>query len=128
MYQFRQSNIVWFRLGILSESDPWTSTKRMGDERVAHVSREMHSGLVALHGSDARFTSIEQEQAAFRALCRDVDLLVVLPTGGGKSLLFELPPISEANRITAVILPLIVLLLQFGRKIQAPPHGLRIQT
>ena len=62
-------------------------------------------------------------------LCRDVDLLVVLPTGGsGKSFLFELHPTVEANRMTVVFFPLIVLLLQFGRNIEAPPHGLKIQT
>src|SRR5271170_4915370 len=71
------------------------------DEQVAHVSREIRRGLVALHEYDARFTSIEQQQSAFRTLCRDVDLLVVLPTGGsGKSLLFELHPTVEANRMT----------------------------
>ena len=46
---------------------PIVARSAIFDERVGHVSREIHRVLAALHGYDARFTSIEQEQAALRA-------------------------------------------------------------
>ncbi len=37
------------------------------------------------------------------------DVLLILPTGGGKSLCFQLPPLTQPNALTVVISPLISL-------------------
>lgn len=37
------------------------------------------------------------------------DALVILPTGGGKSLVYQLPVLTQPNRFTVVVSPLIAL-------------------
>ncbi len=37
------------------------------------------------------------------------DVVLILPTGGGKSLCFQLPPLCQASALTVVITPLISL-------------------
>lgn len=54
------------------------------------------------------------------ALARDQDLVVVLPTGGGKSLLFQLPCQVEAGHTTVLVVPLKVLVYQFGHAATLP--------
>jgi hypothetical protein len=71
-------------------------------------------GLAQLHGDQAKFLSVEQQQALYLVLARDRDLLVVLPTGGGKSLLFQLPPLIEKGLTTIVVVPFVALKQQFG--------------
>ena len=47
-------------------------------------------------GNDnARFKSIEQAEAIKELLKRDSDVAVILPTGGGKSLIYQLPMLIE---------------------------------
>jgi ATP-dependent DNA helicase RecQ len=50
-----------------------------------------------------------QEQA-MRAVLGQRDSLVVLPTGGGKSLCYQAPALLDASRITVVVSPLIALM------------------
>ena len=38
-----------------------------------------------------------------------LDVLLILPTGGGKSLCFHLPPLTQPNALTIIISPLISL-------------------
>lgn len=57
----------------------------------------------------AMFKSIHQARALELILKRDQDLLVVLPTGGGKSLLFMLPAFIETKLMTVVVVPLVAL-------------------
>jgi superfamily II DNA or RNA helicase len=113
-------------LGIDSGQSPTDMSSIAIDPSVRPASMEqglarsfsaVHKALQGLYGDDAQFTSVEQEIAIMRVLARQEDLLVVLPTGGGKSLLFQLPPILEPDLTTVVILPLIVLMVQFSRTI-----------
>ena len=83
---------------------------------LALVHSTIQKALTLLYGPSAKFKSITQEAALQAVLARDRDLLCILPTGGGKSLLFELPAIVERDSTTVVILPLIALLIQFGRQ------------
>jgi hypothetical protein len=62
-----------------------------------------------LGSPDAQFSCIEQAHAMVKVLERKDDLLVVLPTGCGKSLLFQLPAFVEQRKMTVVVLPLISL-------------------
>ncbi|EOA84448.1 uncharacterized protein SETTUDRAFT_57081, partial [Exserohilum turcica Et28A] len=54
---------------------------------------------------DVGFRSIEQEQALYAVLDKQTPLVVVLPTGGGKSLLFTLPACIEESGVTVVVVP-----------------------
>ena len=59
---------------------------------------------------NARFKSPEQGQALQLILEEKKDVLAILPTGGGKSLLFFLPTMLEPGMTTVVIVPLIAVM------------------
>src|SRR5947199_212717 len=64
-------------------------------------------------GNDnARFKSIEQAEAIKELLKRDSDVAVILPTGGGKSLIYQLPMLIERDMTTVVIVPFVALVEQ----------------
>lgn len=68
--------------------------------------------LPSTPGNGAFFKSELQAYSVGQVLERNSDLLVVLPTGGGKSLLFMLAAFMETNRkakTTVVIVPLVSL-------------------
>ena len=52
----------------------------------------------------------EHQRRAVQAAIAQRDSLVVLPTGGGKSLCYQLPAFSAASGLVAVICPLIALM------------------
>jgi superfamily II DNA helicase RecQ len=54
---------------------------------------------------DVRFRSIKQELAVHTVLDKQTPLVVVLPTGGGKSLLFIVPGLIEEGGMTVVVVP-----------------------
>lgn len=58
---------------------------------------------------DARFKSEEQMKAMKLVLQRKFDVLTILPTGGGKSLIFQLPAWVEKDLTTVVIVPFVAL-------------------
>jgi RecQ family ATP-dependent DNA helicase len=59
---------------------------------------------------EARFKSVEQAEAVQLALQGEKDMLVILPTGGGKSLVFQLPASIEKGQMTVVIIPFVALI------------------
>src|SRR5205823_11695933 len=59
-----------------------------------------------------------QEQA-MRALLDGRDSLVVLPTGGGKSLCYQAPAVLRGNETTVVVSPLISLMKDQVDSLQA---------
>lgn len=65
---------------------------------------------------DARFKSIEQAEAMRETLKRDSDLLVMLPTGGGKSLVYQLPMLLEDEMTTVIIVPFVALVEQVEKQ------------
>jgi superfamily II DNA/RNA helicase len=58
-----------------------------------------------LLGVGARFRSDEQREAILTILVGDGPLVVVLPTGGGKSLIFQLPAALSTLGVTVVVVP-----------------------
>src|SRR5437868_12364539 len=50
------------------------------------------------------------QEAVVRAIRAGRDACVVMPTGGGKSLCYQLPAVLDAQRTTVVISPLIALM------------------
>lgn len=61
---------------------------------------------------DLRFKSIDQANAVKGALLRDRDQLIILPTGGGKTVTYLLPIYLEKELTTVIILPYVVLVEQ----------------
>jgi superfamily II DNA helicase RecQ len=66
---------------------------------------------------DAGWKSTEQEQALTKIMCWTEQVVVVLPTGAGKSLLFMLPSLLEAA-ITILIVPLVALHIDMLRRVR----------
>jgi len=73
--------------------------------------RNIHDGLKTLVGSPT-FKSEQQEVAFHRVLERRDDVVVVTPTGSGKSILYQLPTFMEPELTTVVVLPLRALKAQ----------------
>jgi superfamily II DNA helicase RecQ len=65
---------------------------------------------------DVGFRSVEQEQALYAVLDNQTPLVVVLPTGGGKSLLFTLPACIEEG-VTVVVVPYRALIEDLVKRI-----------
>ena len=65
-------------------------------------------------------------QAVVRAALEQRDVMVLMPTGGGKSLCFQLPAVL-ANGVTVVITPLISLMYdQIQALLRAPNGGIPV--
>jgi superfamily II DNA helicase RecQ len=88
-----------------------------------------------LNNEGAEFQSIEQSQA-LNAVMSGKNALVVLPTGGGKTLTYTLPAFIENKRwespsslttfITVVILPLVILKSDQHRRLTEYPLKVKI--
>jgi superfamily II DNA helicase RecQ len=79
----------------------------------------IHRGLQQVLGKqDVSFRSVEQEQALHAVLEKQTPLIIVLPTGGGKSLLFTLPACVEETGVTVVVVPYRALIEDLVRRIQ----------
>ena len=67
-------------------------------------------GLQKMYGDmNMRFKSTKQAEAIKLALKREKDILAILPTGGGKSLIFQLPAFLEMDLTTVIIIPFVAL-------------------
>lgn len=77
-----------------------------------HTANVLHALRQLMGSEDAGFRSVEQAAALYAVLRRMSDLLVVLPTGAGKTLLFLLPPFVEVGLITVVVIPLVAVMEQ----------------
>jgi ATP-dependent DNA helicase RecQ len=64
--------------------------------------------LIAQHWGFRELRPLQEQ--AMRAVLEQHDSLVVMPTGGGKSLCFQAPALSRADEITVVVSPLIALM------------------
>jgi superfamily II DNA helicase RecQ len=86
------------------------------------LSPARYSELHELMGQHSTFKSKEQSVAIELSARRDNDLLVILGTGGGKSLIFMAAAVNfdetEANLITVVIVPLVSLLLDLQQRLE----------
>jgi len=83
------------------------------DAQSLKMSAIIVKGLRDMYADDkARFKSIQQAEATRETLKRDSDLLVILPTGGGKTLVYLLPIFIERDMTTVVVVPFVALVDQ----------------
>ena len=82
-----------------------------GDCNYCHQRLDAHNGLKEFFGYDEfrTFDGIPMQQQAVESAIRGESLLTIFPTGGGKSLTFQLPALMEGRNthgLTVVISPL----------------------
>jgi len=138
MGQYREISGIWHRFlgGLVKAASDFSGSrkrtptsrdfidgarpaKRLRSEGSVSVA-SIRQGLQQLLGPTARWKSAEQGQAVERIMAMKAHerLIVVLPTGGGKSLLFMLPAIlEEKDRGTiVVVVPFAVLIRDVVRR------------
>jgi superfamily II DNA helicase RecQ len=94
---------------------PKEKAVQVEDTRAAAVHRALQQ---VLGKEDVGFRSMEQERALYAVLDKQTPLVVVLPTGGGKSLLFTLPACIEKTGVTVVVVPYRALIEDLVQRIR----------
>ncbi len=90
---------------------------------IVHPSRKL--ALTKLYGAtEPQFTSPQQGEIFELVMQNTRHLLGILPTGGGKSLMFYGPPLLESEGITVVVSPFVALAFQQYR--EAKSHGIHV--
>jgi superfamily II DNA or RNA helicase len=85
----------------------------------AAVSYDRRDALKLYTGDpNASFNSLEQAISLDTALKRDENALIIIPTGGGKSVVFMIPPLYYESEVTVVVLPLVALTHDMVRRAQ----------
>ncbi|KAI3317262.1 hypothetical protein HD806DRAFT_492673 [Xylariaceae sp. AK1471] len=91
-----------------------TMTARTNEERavVEHDAEWATTGLRKLLGPNARWKLPEQRESVVKVMAMGDGqvLIVVLPTGSGKSILFMLPAVAETAGTTVVVVPFVALM------------------
>ncbi|KAF1955455.1 hypothetical protein CC80DRAFT_549137 [Byssothecium circinans] len=88
-------------------------------ERIDQGREEVHKAMQqALGRSEVSFKSYEQEQAVHAVVAGQTPLVVVLPTGRGKSLLFMVPACLDNPGVTVVVVPYRALIEDLVRRIR----------
>lgn len=77
---------------------------------------------------EANWTSGEQRDGVLAVVNADTDVLAVLATGAGKTMLVILPALMEVHQITVLVLPLKSLLMDYQRKLQAMKIPFQVYT
>jgi len=73
-----------------------------------------------LHNQDIAWASEQQRQAMAAVLAQQTDVVAVLRTGGGKSMLAIIPSILERDQgATVLVLPLKSLIMDFERRLKS---------
>jgi len=85
---------------------PWATPRTKRVERRDDGEERLHKAMQqALGCSEVSFRSFEQERAMRAVIDGRTPLVVVLPTGGGKSLLFMVPACLGDPGVTVVVVP-----------------------
>jgi len=80
---------------------------------------EIHDGLKkVLKQEEPTFRSEEQKEAVFAVLEQQTPLIVVLPTGGGKTLTFTIPAVLRDPGVSIVVTPFNVLEKDYVRRLR----------
>ena len=98
-----EASPLWYRSRTIAPVGAWPT---VGDAEIKQAMRR------ALGRDDVSFRSEEQREALETVMTKDdfTPLVVVLPTGGGKSLLFTAPACLDDPGVTVVVVPFRALL------------------
>ncbi|SLM37315.1 Zinc finger, C2H2 [Lasallia pustulata] len=100
----------------LTESDENQERPEQKKRRIEkETGDELQKGLERLLGNGASWRTVEQEQAMRKIVAKEAQesqdtLIVVLPTGGGKSVLFMLPSLIGTSGTSIVVVPFVALI------------------
>lgn len=64
------------------------------------------------------WTCVEQREAMMAVLQRETDVVAILPTGGGKSMLAIVPSLLETHMATVLVVPLNSLIMDYERRLR----------
>ncbi|KAH9828612.1 uncharacterized protein C8Q71DRAFT_719204, partial [Rhodofomes roseus] len=103
-----------------------TSVFRTSQEPSEDLALETISNLIRRPG--VSWTSRSQKVAMMAILDHKTDVVAVLPTNAGKSMLMVVPPLMEQNKVTVGILPLKSLLVDFRRRLDKMQVGYEVWT
>ena len=119
-------------LGPPSTSSPQFSQPSPSSSGVLSISTHPHysaaeiqDGLVRVFNQpDAKFRSSQQEEAVMAAIELQTPLVVILPTGGGKTLTFTLGAVLRDPGVTIVVAPFKALTRSYTKRLQESqiPH------
>ena len=100
----------WYKLESRSKTSIKVKTvKTELDTQEPAVVERMTKALQTMYGAQAKFKTVEQQEAVIRTAMGTNQLFVILPTGQGKSLTFMLPAMQSHAQTTIVITPLVAL-------------------
>lgn len=119
--QFRQVSVDWHRVlqfpSAFQEKGSRNDVKqhiKQEQDRI-HAERQhrmeavdVHAEFHRLYGAEAQFRGV-QEAALQAIVARKPYVLVVMRTGGGKTMLFMLPAIGSPHGLTVVVVPVVSL-------------------
>ena len=90
-----------------SPDDPSCDLPMAKRPPLVHHTDQLEAALHRLYGPMATFRSQAQRQAVMAVLAGDTPVMAVLPPGGGKSLLFQLPAslTADSGGVTVVVVP-----------------------
>jgi hypothetical protein len=83
--------------------------KRVRVTKGHDIQEEVKEAMMGMLGRDAQFKSEWQEAGLHSVIKGESPLVVILPTGGGKSLLFMLPACMARARCSIVVIPFVAL-------------------
>jgi len=110
----------WYKLESRSKSSIKVKTiKTELDTREPAVAERMTKALQTMYGANAKFKTMEQQEAVIHTAMGTTQLFVILPTGQGKSLTFMLPAMQSHAQTTIVITPLVALAEDMLRRCKA---------
>ena len=95
----------------------WKRQRVILPETVDH--RQVHAAIINVFGQGARLRSEAQREGLQAVLGTDKELVIVLPTSRGKSLLFMGPATLQSANTTVVIVPFIALTADLMRRCTA---------
>ncbi|KAF8633670.1 hypothetical protein AX17_004413, partial [Amanita inopinata Kibby_2008] len=91
-------------------------TRRETDE-LEHLALQVLCSV--LKNPTARWTCPEQKEGVIALLKNETDVLAVMATGSGKTMLCVIPAMMEEHQVTVVVLPLKSLMTDYKRKLHA---------
>jgi superfamily II DNA or RNA helicase len=90
-------------------SGPGIAEHRQEEDESLALQGALEKFLGASKPESVAFKSPLQRKAVEMVKQRNTDVVVILPTGGGKSLCFMLPCFLETNAVTVLVVPLVAL-------------------